>query len=554
MFTQRIFDREEKSQYEIHLEAHDQGEPSLSNNLNFTLIIVDENDNPPMFDQEFYSLNVSENYPIDTLLIHFHATDNDEEYTNNSLIEYRFVNGSRTDNFLLNSTTGQLYLIKPFDREESSIYEFDVIASDHGQPQSLSSTVHCVIHVIDINDNYPIFDVPEYQFEIAETWPPLAPIGHVQATDADEYYGELQYTLESDQLSIDEEWPFGLTTNGTLYLRSTSVGQYINVHHFDLLQLLISFLLGIDYERQSVYKFSILASDNGGLNTSIFVTVFIRNRNDFCPHLTTNTTALFFNADLWESQNDTNDFLNNRYSLEIDDGDNDTCVMELLNFQDIFQLEEVERNKYQLLAHVLPEREFYILQMRLRDLVDDSDQPCHQTIQLVITIGNNDTNQTSALDTAREYLEALHLTAKRAHSYFDLTLLNVILLFVLLSIAIIIALVAIKLVFLSSSSSPFGSSSSSSLRHRRMRQQRKLRMNGHSSTAGGTLYRLQGPTETQLPLLENGPADHSLTSSFIVNSNKMNTNENINHSMDDTIAVTDDDHEQKQVGNHNQTQ
>jgi len=273
-----------------------------------------------------------------------------------------------------------------------------------------------------------------------------------------------------------------------------------------------------------------MAIDNGGLNTSVPVTIYIRNRNDFCPELINNTTALFFNTDLW--LNNSNEKFN-QYYFDIYDGDNDTCQIELLNFNDIFQIEQIERNKYVLYAYTLPEREFYILQIRLRDLVYDNDQPCIQTIQLVLTIGTNETNQTIALDTAREYLEALHLTSKRSHSYFDLTLLNVILLFILLSIAIIISLIAIKFIFFSSSSnSSSSSSSSSSFHHRRLRQQRKLRNNGNGSTRNGTLYRLQGPTETQLPLLENGPGEHSLTSSLIGGNIKMSQNENINHSID----------------------
>jgi hypothetical protein len=291
--------------------------------------------------------------------------------------------------------------------------------------------------------------------------------------------------------------------------------------------------LGIDYEHRSIYKFFIMAIDNGGLKTSVPITIHIRNRNDFCPELINNTTALFFNTDLWVN-NSSEKY--NQYYLNIHDGDNDTCLIELLNFNDIFHIEQIERNQFLLHAYVLPEREFYILQIRLRDIVSDNDQPCIQTIQLVITIGTNETNQTIALDTAREYLEALHLTSKRSHSYFDLTLLNVILLFVLLSIAIIIALVAIKLTFLSSSSSP-STSTSSSLRHRRRRQQRKA----NSNTTGGTLYRLQGPTETQLPLLENGPGENSLTSSLTDGNIKILQNENINHSIDDD--------EQKQVSN-----
>ena len=528
MFTQRIFDREEQSRYEIYLEAHDHGDPSQSNTLNFSLIILDENDNAPKFDQEFYSLNISEATSTNTKLLHFHATDLDEANTMNSEIEYQLVNNTNQTVFSLDWKTGALYLIQKLDREENSVYEFDVLALDHGQPEALSSTVHCTIYIIDVNDNYPIFDLPEYQFEIAETWPNLAPIGHVHATDTDEFYGDLHYTLVSSESTILDEWPFGLTNNGTLYLKSTPAGKCHCISCSN--ESARNCISGIDYEHRSLYQFSIMAIDNAGLNSTVPVTIHIRNRNDFCPELRNHSTALFFNTDLWMN-NSSEKF--NHYSLDIFDGDNDTCLIELLNFNEIFQIEQIERNRFYLFASILPEREFYVLQLRLRDLVGENDQPCIQTIQLVLTIGTNETNQTLALDTAREYLEALHLTSKRSHSYFDLTLINVILLFVLLSIAIVIALVAVKLIFLSRSSSTTSTSG-----HRRMRRQRKT---GNGNTMNGTLYRLQGPTETQLPLLENGPGEHSLTSSLIDGSSKQNSNESQRHSIDDD--------EQKQVSN-----
>jgi hypothetical protein len=224
MFTSRIFDREEQSKYDISLKAHDHGEPSLSSALNFTLIILDENDNAPKFDKEFYTLNITETIPINTKLIHFHAIDADEENTLNSQIEYHLNNQTI---FSLNPTTGDLYLIGKLDREEKSTYELDIIASDHGQPRPLSSTVRCLIHIIDINDNYPIFDLSKYIFEIPETWSNLSPIGHVHATDADEYYGKLYYTLVHNETTMTDEWPFELTSNGTLYLKGTS-GNIIN--------------------------------------------------------------------------------------------------------------------------------------------------------------------------------------------------------------------------------------------------------------------------------------------------------------------------------------
>jgi hypothetical protein len=118
-------------------------------------------------------------------------------------------------------------------------------------------------------------------------------------------------------------------------------------------------------------------------------------------------------------------------------------------------------------------------------------------------------------------LEALHVISIRPYSYFDLTLLNVILLFILLSIAIIIGLIAIKLFFLSS--------------HLHRRERRTHRNNN------GTLYRLQGPTETQLPLLDHGPGEQSLTTSLIGSGTyRLTQNENVNHSIDD-------DDEQHQV-------
>jgi hypothetical protein len=222
MFTLRIFDREEQSKYEIYLKAYDHGIQSLSNSLNFTLIISDENDNAPIFDKQFYSINITEIMPINTTLLHIHATDADEENTPNSQIEYR---SNDQTVFSLNSSTGELRLIGKIDREEKASYEFDITASDHGQPQPLSSTVRCVIHLIDIDDNYPIFDLSEYIFEIPETWSNLSPIGHVHATDADEYYSELSYTLVHNETTMTDEWPFELTSNGTLYLNPTSVGK-----------------------------------------------------------------------------------------------------------------------------------------------------------------------------------------------------------------------------------------------------------------------------------------------------------------------------------------
>ncbi|CAF4077286.1 unnamed protein product, partial [Rotaria magnacalcarata] len=99
-------------------------------------------------------------------------------------------------------------------------------------------------------------------------------------------------------------------------------------------------------------------------------------------------------------------------------------------------------------------------------------------------------------------------------SHFNLTVFNIIFVFVFLSIAIIIGVILIKLIYLSSHSCY-------------QRKGRKHRKNTH------TLYRLQGPTETQLPLLDNGSGEHSLTSSLNIPGNRKSTmNRNLHYSID----------------------
>jgi len=124
-------------------------------------------------------------------------------------------------------------------------------------------------------------------------------------------------------------------------------------------------------------------------------------------------------------------------------------------------------------------------------------------------------------------LEALHLISKRSHSYFDLTLLNLILIIILLSIAILIGLISIKLIYYSSNSHP----------------RRKLQNHRNDTN---TLYRLQGPTETQLPLLDNGPGEQSLTSSLIISGNNRLTQDENDEDEQQQVKPTDGTEREKE--------
>lgn len=222
MFTQRVFDREEQARYEIQLEVHDHGHFSLSSTYHFSLIILDQNDHAPQFDRDIYVLDISETTPVDSILMQFHAVDADEQNTKNSRVDYRL---SDSNVFTLDTTTGDLRLMAKLDREKQAIYELEITAADHGQPRSLYSSARCRIHVVDSNDNLPVFDSSVYVFDIDETWPSHAPIGSVHARDADEDFNQLSYRFDYDPTTASDEWPFEVTSNGTLYLRTTYVGE-----------------------------------------------------------------------------------------------------------------------------------------------------------------------------------------------------------------------------------------------------------------------------------------------------------------------------------------
>ena len=57
-------DRELRSNYTLRLTAKDRGDPPKSSSQNVLVIVLDENDNSPVFDPRQYSANVAENASI----------------------------------------------------------------------------------------------------------------------------------------------------------------------------------------------------------------------------------------------------------------------------------------------------------------------------------------------------------------------------------------------------------------------------------------------------------------------------------------------------------
>ena len=116
--------------------------------LRFILNIQDINDQKPTFSSEKFDFNLRENLPIGFELPLESAFDKD--LGENSRISYHLQMISSHENpfELITKPNGGLTLkvIKNLDREEKDVYEYELIASDHGQPRQETS-VHLFIQI-----------------------------------------------------------------------------------------------------------------------------------------------------------------------------------------------------------------------------------------------------------------------------------------------------------------------------------------------------------------------------------------------------------------------
>ncbi|KAG5330656.1 FAT protein, partial [Acromyrmex charruanus] len=164
LFTRRALDRERKQIYNL-----------------VTVVLLDVNDMSPEFISS-KEVTISENAPINTIVMTIKATDRDEG--RNGYVEYILKDDNNLP-FTLGLSDGSLRVSGSLDREQRSNYTLEIIAKDRGdQPRSSSTTVS--VTVLDENDNSPVFDPRQYFATIAENASIGASVLQVSAMDRDE--------------------------------------------------------------------------------------------------------------------------------------------------------------------------------------------------------------------------------------------------------------------------------------------------------------------------------------------------------------------------------
>ncbi|NXN17245.1 PCDBG protein, partial [Indicator maculatus] len=228
-------DREEQREIDLLLIAVDGGSPPRSGTAQIQIVVLDANDNTPMFSREIYEVSLAENSPPGLLVGRVEARDPDEG--SNGKVQYtvtQTLEGSQ-QLFDLNPDTGEIRVAGKLDFEDTKKHEMIVKATDGG---GLYTTCKVLVEVLDVNDNAPEIALTSHTTSIPEDAPPRTVVALFSVRDRDTGdNGRTECTIEGDL-------PFTLTpTFGNFYELRTNAA--------------------LDRETTAEYNISIRATDWG---------------------------------------------------------------------------------------------------------------------------------------------------------------------------------------------------------------------------------------------------------------------------------------------------
>ncbi|KAH8871542.1 Protocadherin Fat 4 [Schistosoma japonicum] len=287
----KTLDREEISSFSFILVATDMGQPfSRSSSLNIWLQILDENDNPPVFQKSEFQIEVNENKAgIPLLSIHV----NDSDIDSNARLTYylRTVNGInqvsmeylRNHIQLLPSIEGvSIRISQPLDYELQPHFAFEIVCVDQGHPP-LSASALVKINVLNMNDNAPVIkfyhhgqpldsnyaQISVYENEISNYSIESQTLCHVHVTDIDNDLNSVQCSLEgnkSKQFELRE-----VSTNRLVHKRKI----------FDLMTIM-------PLDREAVQQHTLVVKCHDGTTESSLIGrnqlhIIVKDRNDNAP-------------------------------------------------------------------------------------------------------------------------------------------------------------------------------------------------------------------------------------------------------------------------------
>ncbi|XP_030648018.1 protocadherin beta-16-like [Chanos chanos] len=247
LVLEKKLDREQQREIKLTLTASDGGIPQRSGTVVIHVVVLDANDNTPVFSQSAYRVSLPENSPIGTEVVKVNATDGDEGA--NGQVTYDFVRISEdlSKLFILDHKTGSIQLSGHLDFEEEVSYDLRIQAKDAFGLASFSSVI---VDVVDVNDNAPQISFQSGTHYIAENAPPGSEVGIINLQDKDSgANGRVHCSIQSNV-------PFKLNPSIKNYYSLVTTAE-------------------LDRERIPEYNLTITATDEGMPPLSSFQTIHL---------------------------------------------------------------------------------------------------------------------------------------------------------------------------------------------------------------------------------------------------------------------------------------
>ncbi|KAM9377513.1 uncharacterized protein KZ484_009837 [Pholidichthys leucotaenia] len=260
--VKRRLDYEETPAYEVRVQAKDQGIVPRSTQAKLLIEIIDVNDNAPEISVTSLMTPVKENAELGTIVAFITVSDKDGG--NNGVTNCNVV-GSAPFKLKPNYKNDYSLVVDgPLDRENTSLYNVTIVATDEGSP-SLSSNRIITVHVFDVNDNAPRFMEPVINVYVKENSPVGSVIHTINAFDSDlDANAKLTYMLLE---SSRRNFPVSSVIN-----INSETGDIISLQSFN-------------YEELKTFQFKVQATDSGvpPLSSNVTVNILILDENDNNP-------------------------------------------------------------------------------------------------------------------------------------------------------------------------------------------------------------------------------------------------------------------------------
>ena len=213
-------DYESATSHSFVVVVCDSSEPPMCSNMNFTVNVLDLNDNAPIYDEDPFIVDINEGSAMGTSVITI--SSNDADSVPNSGVVYSFQNTSGP--FDIHLASGEVIYngIDELDFEGPTrtyiIHVQGLNAPFFSDDVTQRSDVALVINVVDRNDEAPIFPQPSDTVSIQEHTPVSTEVYTLSTTDGDSLPNSaVRYEI------VESGSPFAIQDNVVVVINSDAI-------------------------------------------------------------------------------------------------------------------------------------------------------------------------------------------------------------------------------------------------------------------------------------------------------------------------------------------